>query len=209
MPSTTIPTTTSTTTTDTTTTIPTTTTTTSTTTPIPTTTTAITTTTTISTTTPVPSTTTSVPTTTTQVPTTTTPTTTSTTTTSTTTKSTTTTTTTTTTPKTTTAALNYNYNYIYNLPGYLGLIYPPKPSPVFSFLNGYPVQQPVVSNNGNVILETIIYGIPFSCVGRPSGHYRDTQFCDIFHACVSGYQRKTYSCPVVGQRTYFDEITQR
>ena len=51
--------------------------------------------------------------------------------------------------------------------------------------------------------------IPFNCLGRPTGHYRDSRFADIFHACVYGSQRKTYACPIVGERTYFDEITKR
>ena len=80
-----------------------------------------------------------------------------------------------------------------------------QPVPVGAF----PIQQPVVSTQGEIIIENTIGGIPFDCRGRPTGHWRDTRFCDIFHACVHGYQRKTYACPIVGERTYFDEVTKR
>jgi hypothetical protein len=87
----------------------------------------------------------------------------------------------------------------------------PVPAPVVPVVpvGPYPVQQPIVSAQGDVIVENTIGGIPFDCRGRPTGHWRDTRFCDIFHACVHGYQRKTYACPIVGERTYFDEITKR
>ncbi len=73
----------------------------------------------------------------------------------------------------------------------------------------FPIQTPVLSWTGEVIIENTIGGIPFDCRFRPTGHWRDSYFCDIFHACVHGQQRKTYACPIVGERTYFDEITQR
>ena len=113
--------------------------------------------------------------------------------------------------------LAYNLHPVYNQPP--AVAYPPvpvvAPAPlppvvapaVVAYQYGVPVQQPVLSSTGDLILETVIYGIPFNCIGKPSGHYRDTQFIDIFHACVHGYQRKTYVCPVVGERTYFDEKT--
>jgi hypothetical protein len=88
------------------------------------------------------------------------------------------------------------------------VILAPVPAPVVP-VGPYPVQQPIVSAQGDVIVENTIGGIPFDCRGRPTGHWRDTRFCDIFHACVHGYQRKTYACPIVGERTYFDEITKR
>ena len=75
---------------------------------------------------------------------------------------------------------------------------------------GFPIQQPTITNTGETIIETLVGGIPFDCSGRPSGHWRDGKFCDIFHACVFGYQRKTYACPFsYGERTYFSEITRR
>lgn len=85
----------------------------------------------------------------------------------------------------------------------------PAPAVVPVPVGAYPIQQPVVSSQGDIIIENTIGGIPFDCRGRPTGHWRDTRFCDIFHACVHGYQRKTYACPIVGERTYFDEITKR
>ncbi len=71
------------------------------------------------------------------------------------------------------------------------------------------LQEPVVAATGQIILENTIGGIPFDCRMRPTGHFRDANFCDVFHACIHGFHRKTYSCPIVGERTYFDEITQR
>lgn len=73
----------------------------------------------------------------------------------------------------------------------------------------FAIEQPVVAANGELVVEQTIGGIPFNCVHLPTGHWRDPNFCDIFHACVHGYQRKSYACPIVGERTYFDEITQK
>ncbi len=73
----------------------------------------------------------------------------------------------------------------------------------------FPIQQPVLSYTGEIIIENTVGGIAFDCRGLPTGHWRDPQFCDVFHACVHGYHRKTYTCPIVGLRTYFDEITQK
>ncbi|CAF1240526.1 unnamed protein product, partial [Didymodactylos carnosus] len=44
---------------------------------------------------------------------------------------------------------------------------------------------------------------------RIDGHWRDTRYCDVFHACVAGAQRRSYGCPQVGERFYFDDQTQR
>lgn len=85
----------------------------------------------------------------------------------------------------------------------------PAPAPVPALHAGFPIQQPTITNTGETIIENLVGGIPFDCRGRPSGHWRDGRFCDIFHACVFGMQRKTYACPFVGERTYFDEITRR
>ena len=52
-------------------------------------------------------------------------------------------------------------------------------------------------------------GISFDCSYLPSGHFRDDRLCDIYHACVHGFHRKTYLCPYMGEHTYFDEITQK
>jgi hypothetical protein len=82
---------------------------------------------------------------------------------------------------------------------------PPAPLPY----GAYPIQQPTITNTGETIIENLVGGIPFDCHGKPTGHYRDYKYCDIFHACVYGSQRKTYSCPYVGERTFFDEYTKR
>lgn len=73
----------------------------------------------------------------------------------------------------------------------------------------FAIQQPAIGATGEIIIENLVGGIPYNCIGRPSGHYRDNRFADIFHACVHGSQRKTYACPIVGERTYFDEVTRR
>jgi hypothetical protein len=73
----------------------------------------------------------------------------------------------------------------------------------------YAIQQPGISSYGEPIIENLIGGIPFDCRGLPTGPVRDNRFCDIFHACVFGQQRKTYACPFVGERTYFDMVTLR
>ncbi|CAF1084973.1 unnamed protein product, partial [Brachionus calyciflorus] len=73
----------------------------------------------------------------------------------------------------------------------------------------YPIQSPTITSNGETIIETLVGGLPFNCLGKPTGHYRDNHFCDVFHACVYGQQRKTYSCPFVGEAQYFDDVTRR
>ncbi len=73
----------------------------------------------------------------------------------------------------------------------------------------FTIQQPVLSHTGEIIIENTLGGVDFDCSYLPSGHFRDNQFCDVYHACVHGFHRKTYTCPIVGKRTYFDEITQR
>lgn len=57
--------------------------------------------------------------------------------------------------------------------------------------------------------QNLITGISFDCSGKVSGFYRDTRYCDVFHACVYGKQLKTYPCPQVGDKFYFDEKTQK
>jgi hypothetical protein len=64
-------------------------------------------------------------------------------------------------------------------------------------------------NLGEIVIENLVGGVLFECSNLPTGHYRDGRYCDIFHACVYGQQRKTYACPIVGERTYFDELTNR
>lgn len=81
--------------------------------------------------------------------------------------------------------------------------------PVVVQAGPFPIQAPTITNNGETIIETLVGGVPFNCIGRPTGHYRDSHFCDVFHACVYGQQRKTYACPFVGEAQYFDEITRK
>ncbi|RNA20523.1 chitin binding peritrophin, partial [Brachionus plicatilis] len=63
-----------------------------------------------------------------------------------------------------------------------------------------------VSGSGR---EELVVGIAFDCRGRPNGHWRDGQFCDVFHACINNEQKKTYTCAQLGEKTYFDEETRR
>ena len=51
--------------------------------------------------------------------------------------------------------------------------------------------------------------VPFDCKGRIDGHWRDGRYCDIFHACLSGEQKRSYGCNQVGERFYFDDVTQK
>ncbi|CAF1002984.1 unnamed protein product [Brachionus calyciflorus] len=71
--------------------------------------------------------------------------------------------------------------------------------------NPFPIQQKTQTSSGEVIIENLIGGLPFNCLNKPTGHFRDSFFCDVFHACVYGQQRKTYSCPFVGELVYFDD----
>jgi hypothetical protein len=57
--------------------------------------------------------------------------------------------------------------------------------------------------------EELVSGIPFDCRGKLNGHWKDTRYCDVFHACIGGEQKKTYSCAQLGERIYFDETTRR
>jgi hypothetical protein len=57
--------------------------------------------------------------------------------------------------------------------------------------------------------EELVSGIVFDCRGKLNGHWRDTRYCDVFHACIGGEQKKTYSCAQLGERIYFDETTKR
>lgn len=60
-----------------------------------------------------------------------------------------------------------------------------------------------------IIAENLLNGIKFDCSNKPTGPNRDSKYCDIYHACVFGKQLKTYSCPHIGERFYFDEKSQR
>jgi hypothetical protein len=56
--------------------------------------------------------------------------------------------------------------------------------------------------------QQILTNIPFECGGRPDGFWRDLRYCDVFHACVGGEQKRSYGCPQVGERFYFDDTKQ-
>lgn len=94
----------------------------------------------------------------------------------------------------------------HNLPPIVNL--PPVAVGVQLPVGPFTFQKPTITNTGETIIENLIGGIPFDCAGR-SGHFRDSRFCDIFHACVWGIQRKTYACPFVGERTYYDAISRK
>ena len=57
--------------------------------------------------------------------------------------------------------------------------------------------------------QQVLTNIPFDCKGRLDGFWRDTRYCDVFHACVAGEQKRSYGCPQVGERFYFDDQTQK
>jgi hypothetical protein len=59
------------------------------------------------------------------------------------------------------------------------------------------------------VKEDLVSGIQFDCQTKPAGHWRDTRFCDIYHACINGQQKKTYKCAQISERVYFDEQTKR
>lgn len=66
-------------------------------------------------------------------------------------------------------------------------------------------EQLAKKNTTSASEELLISGIPFDCSGKPTGFYKDTKYCDIFHVCVSFQQRKTYGCPQLGAQFYYDE----
>ncbi len=72
-----------------------------------------------------------------------------------------------------------------------------------------PLPQSMPKQNGITLPENLINGISFDCSGKPTGPNKDPKYCDIFHACVYGQQQKTYACPQIGDRFFFDEVTQR
>lgn len=88
--------------------------------------------------------------------------------------------------------------------------YQSAPFPIEYKKNGpYIIRQQTYSITGELIIENLIGGVPFDCSYKPTGHWRDGKYCDIFHACVFGQQRKSYACPFVGERTYFDQVSKK
>jgi hypothetical protein len=57
--------------------------------------------------------------------------------------------------------------------------------------------------------QKLIVNVPFDCKGRIDGHWRDTRYCDIFHACLAGEQKRSYGCNQIGERFYFDDVSQK
>ena len=72
-----------------------------------------------------------------------------------------------------------------------------------------PLAQSMPKQSGISLPENLIAGIFFDCTGKPTGPNKDPKYCDVFHACVYGQQQKTYACPQIGDRFYFDEASQR
>ena len=54
-----------------------------------------------------------------------------------------------------------------------------------------------------------VVNVPFDCKGRIDGHWRDTRYCDVFHACIAGEQKRSYACFQVAERFYFDDASQK
>jgi hypothetical protein len=54
-----------------------------------------------------------------------------------------------------------------------------------------------------------VVNVPFDCKGRLDGHWRDIRYCDVFHACIAGEQKRSYACYQVGERFYFDDVSQK
>lgn len=54
-----------------------------------------------------------------------------------------------------------------------------------------------------------VVNVPFDCKGRIDGHWRDTRYCDVFHACLAGEQKRSYACYQVAERFYFDDASQK
>jgi hypothetical protein len=63
------------------------------------------------------------------------------------------------------------------------------------------------SKSTNATEELLITGIQFDCTGKPTGFYKDTKYCDLFHVCVGFKQRKTYGCPQIGDKFYYDDAS--
>ncbi|CAF1109060.1 unnamed protein product [Adineta ricciae] len=57
--------------------------------------------------------------------------------------------------------------------------------------------------------QKVVVNVPFDCKGRIDGHWRDTRYCDVFHACIAGEQKRSYGCNQIGERFYFDDASQK
>ena len=57
--------------------------------------------------------------------------------------------------------------------------------------------------------QKVIVNVPFDCKGRIDGHWRDVRYCDVFHACIAGEQKRSYGCNQISERFYFDDASQK
>ncbi|CAF4645617.1 unnamed protein product, partial [Rotaria magnacalcarata] len=57
--------------------------------------------------------------------------------------------------------------------------------------------------------QKVILDVVFDCKGRIDGHWRDTRYCDVFHACLAGEQKRSYGCNQIGEKFYFDDVSQK
>ena len=57
--------------------------------------------------------------------------------------------------------------------------------------------------------QKVVVNVPFDCKGRIDGHWRDVRYCDVFHACIAGEQKRSYGCNQIGERFYFDDASQK
>ena len=60
-----------------------------------------------------------------------------------------------------------------------------------------------------VLNQKLVLDVSFDCRGRIDGHWRDTRYCDVFHACIAGEQKRSYGCNQIGERFYFDDASQK
>ena len=60
-----------------------------------------------------------------------------------------------------------------------------------------------------MVNQKIVVNVPFDCKGRIDGHWRDTRYCDVFHACIAGEQKRSYGCNQIGEHFYFDDASQK
>ena len=57
--------------------------------------------------------------------------------------------------------------------------------------------------------QKVVVNVQFDCKGRIDGHWRDTRYCDVFHACIAGEQKRSYGCNQITERFYFDDVSQK
>ena len=80
-----------------------------------------------------------------------------------------------------------------------------------------PLGKSLLTKSSNFILlpppstenQKVIVNVPYDCKGRIDGHWRDTRYCDVFHACIAGEQKRSYACTQIQEQFYFDDATQK